>query len=106
MPAHYVSCVKLAGKLITSGSNSNVSKNINIISRDLKCNYSYVLASPCAFTKYVQSYVTSCNSVEDNIVCGNTCDLKYIRDINLTRFCSSEINEMLEYLILILIVLL
>ena len=62
-------CVELAGKLVTSGSNSNVSKNINIISRDLKCNYSDVLASPCAFTKYVQSYVTSCNSVVDNIVC-------------------------------------
>ena len=91
-------CVELAGKLVSSGSNSNVSKNINIISRDLKCNYSDVLASPCAFTKYVQSYVTSCKSVEDNIVCGNICDLMFIRDRNLTRFCSNEINEMLEYL--------
>ena len=91
-------CVELAGKLVTSGSNLNVSKNINIISRDLKWNYSDVLASQCAFTKYVQSYVTSFNSVEDNIVCGNICDLMYIRDRNFTRFCSNEINEMLEYL--------
>ena len=57
-----------------------------------------MLASPYAFTKYVQSYVTSCNSVEDNIVCGNICDLMSIRERNLTRFCSNEINEMLEYL--------
>ena len=91
-------CVELAGKLVTSGSNSNVNKNINIISRDLKCNYSDVLASLCAFAKYVQSYVTSCNSVEENIVCGNICDLMYIRDRNLTSFCSNEIDEMLQYL--------
>ena len=51
-----------------------------------------MLASLCAFTKYVQSYVTSCNIVEDNIVCGNICDLMYIGDRNLTRFCSNEIN--------------
>ena len=44
---------------------------------------------------HLQSYVTSCNSVEDNIVCGNICDLMFIRDRNLTRFCSNEINEML-----------
>ena len=47
---------------------------------------------------HVQSYVTSCNSVKDNIVCGNICDLMFIGDRHLTRFCSSEINEMLEYL--------
>ena len=29
---------------------------------------------------------------------GNICDLMYIRDRNLTRFCSKEINEMLEEL--------
>ena len=91
-------CVELAGKLVISGSNSNVSKNINIISRDLKCNYSDVFASPCVFTKYAESYVTSCNSIEDNIVCGNIHDLMHIRDRNLTRFCFNEINEMLEYL--------
>ena len=45
-------CVELAGKLVTSGSDSNVSKTlIFIISRNLKCNYSDVLASPV----YLQS---------------------------------------------------
>ena len=92
------SCVELAGKLAIAGSNSYVSKNINIVSRDLKCSRYDVFASPCVFRRYVQSYVTSCNNIEDNIVCGNISDLIYIRDRQLTRFRSNEINEILEYL--------
>ena len=71
------SCVELAEKLAITGSTSNVSKNIIVVSRDLKCSHYDVFAPPCVFKKYVQSYVTSCNNIEDNMVCGNIMNLIY-----------------------------
>ena len=42
--------------------------------------------------------MTSCNSVEDNIVCGNIGDLMFYKRQKFDKICSNEINEMLEYL--------
>ena len=91
-------CAELAGKLAVSGSSSKVSNNINKISRDLNCSSSDVLKSPCEFQKYVSKYISSCNDIEDQIICGNIRDLIYIRDRNLTGFSTNEINVMLNFL--------
>lgn len=85
---------------VISGSSSNVSSNINMISKYLNCSYSDVLKPPCEFRKYwyISKYIFSCNDTDDQIICGNTCDLIYIRDRDFTGFHTNEVNDMLDFL--------
>ena len=91
-------CVKLAGRMAVCGSQSNVSKNINFIAKELNCTQELVSEKPVRFKNRSDIYEHSQTNVNDKVVCGNIKDLICIKESNHTKFSYEEITHMIEYL--------
>ena len=90
--------IMLVSMLIQLVSQSNVSKNINFIAKELNCTQELVSEKPVRFKNRSDIYEHSQTNVNDKIVCGNIKDLICIKESNHTKFSYEEITHMIEYL--------
>ena len=93
-------CVKLAGKLAVYGSQSNVSKNINVIAQELNCSQALVLEIPSKFKNISDNYEHSKTDDLEKVICGNIRDLISIQESNHTKFSYDEIDHRISVYLL------
>ena len=84
--------------LIVKGSTSNLSKNINVISQDLKCTRETILSSTSIFKQSLMNCESLMYTEQDKATVGNIKDLMYLRDVKHTRFTETELNFMINHL--------
>ena len=81
--------------MFSVGSMSNVSKNLNLISQDLRYTRELVCSSPGCFKQLLNIYESSLYNEQDRLITGNIKDLIYMR-YKVPRFTESEISFMFK----------
>ena len=89
--------VNVCGKLAISGSGSNVSSNINVVSESLQCNRNMVWFRPSVFKNVLNRYVDNLYTSDDLLNIGNIRDLLFMRDARCTAFKNSELYILMEF---------